>query len=189
MRYFLKCSLLLLTIFMFSAKLKAQEGSDEAKTRLGLGIQVYPAGTIINAKMSWAVGNKSAVIGKIGYNIAERQDFGKHDQEDGGGPGFALAYQRYFNSDRKGFYVEARTGVWFLDIDWQDNAPLRNGSTDITVFQPTLGIGYDFALNNGKILLGGLVAFGYEVNVITSGEPVGEGGISLFAISATFPLN
>lgn len=143
---------------------------------------------MFNLRASWLLGEKSSLIGKLGYNTARRQDFGEHDKEDGGGIGLALGYRRYLDNKRSGLFMEGRASAWFLDIDWQDNAPLRTGNSDITVFQPTIGIGYDILLNDGKIKLGLLVAFGYEVNMITSGEAVGQGGISLIGLSVDFRL-
>lgn len=165
-----------------------QEVDQKKMEYAGIEFQFYPAGTIINAKANWPLSDKSEIIGKLGYNIAQRQNFGEHDKEEGGGPGFTLAYKQYLKSGRFGWFVEARMGMWFLDIDWQDNAPNRVGNTDISVFQPTLGIGYDFLINDNKIKLGLLVAFGYEVNIITSGEEVGQGGISLVGLSFAFKL-
>ncbi|MCE7993201.1 MAG: hypothetical protein HEP71_14540 [Roseivirga sp.] len=80
-------------------------------------------------------------------------------------------------------------GIWFLDIDWRDNTPVAAGNTDISVLQPTLGLGYDFPLKNERIKLGLLVAFGYEVNVVTSGKEVGQGGISLLGLSFMYDIN
>ncbi len=165
-----------------------QESSDKKMEFAGMEIQLYPAGTIINAKASWPLSDKGEFIGKLGYNIARRQNFGEHDKENGSGPGFTLAYKHYLKPDRYGWFAEVRMGTWFLDIDWQDNSPLRTGNSDISVFQPTAGIGYDFLLNDNKIKLGFIVAFGYEVNIVTSGEEVGQGGISLFGASLSFRL-
>lgn len=143
---------------------------------------------MFNAKANWILGEKSSLIGKLGYNIARRQDFGEHDKEEGGGFGFAMGYRQYLKAGHAGFSLEGRLGMWFLDIDWEDNAPSRQGNSNISVFQPTVGIGYDFLVNNDKIKLGILVAFGYEVNVTTSGEDVGQGGISLVGLSVGFKL-
>ena len=62
------------------------------------------------------------------------------------------------------------------------------GNTDITVLQPTVAAGYDFLLKGEKIKLGVFVAAGYEVNIVTSGEEVGEGGISIIGASFAFTL-
>ena len=176
-------------LLLFASSLTSVFGQTEKKLdAIGIETQLYPAGTMFNVKANWALGEKSSLIGKLGYNIARRQDFGEHDKEEGGGLGFALGYKRYFKDGHSGFFVDGRLGMWFLDIDWEDNNPSRQGNSDITVFQPTAGIGYDFLLKNDKIKLGVFVAFGYEVNMVTSGEEVGQGGISLVGLSVGFRL-
>lgn len=181
---------LFLSILFMAAFATLSMGQDVRKRgieSLGIEVQLYPAGTILNLKADWAVSAKSMFIGKIGYNMAMRQDFGKHDSEEGGGLGFTAAYKRYLKAGFSGWFLEARAGMWFLDIDWRDDSPSRSGNTDISVFQPTVGIGYDFKLNE-NLKLGLIAAFGYEVNVATKGEPVGEGGISLIGISFSHKL-
>ncbi|OEK01695.1 hypothetical protein BFP97_09275 [Roseivirga sp. 4D4] len=176
-----------LVFVIFSTLAAAQDVRTRGLESAGLGVQLYPAGAIINLKANWAMSANSMLVGKLGYNIAMRQDFGKHDDEEGGGPGFTLAYKRYFKSGFSGWFLEGRASMWFLDIDWRDDQPLRSGNTDITVLQPTIGLGYDFLIND-SIKLGLIGAFGYELNVATSGEPVGEGGISLLGISFAYKL-
>ncbi|GEM_PF-370526 len=182
------CSILFLLVVLGQWG-QAQSTRQRGAQSLGFGIQIYPAGTIYNIKSAWAVSAKGELIGKLGYNIAQRENFGEHDSEEGNGPGFTLAYKRYLRTGFKGWYAEGRMGMWFLDIDWRDNNPAASGNTDISVLQPTLGIGYDFPLKNERIKLGLLVAFGYEVNIVTSGEEVGQGGISLIGLSFMYNLN
>lgn len=177
-------SLFLITI---SSLLWAQEATKGLHS-FGLESQMYPAGLMFNLKADWSLTEKGMLVAKAGYNLAERQDFGEHDQEDGGGPGIALGYKRYLKEGWQGFYAEARMSVWFLDIDWRDNAPAASGNTDITVLQPTIAIGYDFLLKGEKIKLGLFVAAGFEVNVITSGQEVGQGGISIMGASFALPI-
>lgn len=177
----------ILFLATFTTLSVGQDVQERGLESLGMEVQLYPAGTILNLKGDWAVSPKSMLIGKIGYNRAMRQDFGKHDSEEGGGLGFTAAYKRYLKAGFSGWFVEARAGMWFLDIDWRDDSPARFGNTDISVFQPTAGIGYDFKLNE-NLKLGLIAAFGYEVNVATKGDPVGEGGISLIGISFSHKL-
>lgn len=156
---------------------------------LGLDAQLYPAGLIINMKADWRLTEKGLLVTKLGYNLAERQDFGEHDQENGGGPGLAIGYKRYFKEGYKGFFADARFATWFLKIDWRNDSPASNGTTHITVLQPTIAIGYDFVLKGDKVKLGLMAAAGYELNMITSGQEVGQGGISLFGASLSFRLD
>jgi len=56
------------------------------------------------------------------------------------------------------------------------------GHTSITVIQPTVELGYLFIL--GKSLhMTPSIAFGWEWNAKTDGEPTGEGAILLLGIS------
>ena len=54
-----------------------------------------------------------------------------------------------------------------------------SGNTDIIVIQPTLEVGYLFLPFDSNLHISPTVSFGYEVNVRTRGEPVGEGAILL----------
>jgi len=180
-------ALTFLLLLSFCNAISAQNTRSRGIESVGLGLQIYPAGTMINLKSNWKVSPREILTGKLGYNFAMRQDFGKHDNEEGGGPGFTVAYKRYFKTELSGWFMEARAAMWFLDIDWGDNTPLRSGNTDITVVQPTVGLGYDFLINH-SLKLGFIAAFGYEVNVATNGEDVGEGGISLLGISLAHKL-
>ena len=174
-------------LFIISLGTMAQDQNTGLQS-LGLESQMYPAGLMFNLKADWPLSDKGLLVAKVGYNIAERQDFGEHDQEDGEGPGLALGYKRYLKTGRTGLYAEARLSVWFLDIDWRDNAPARFGNTDITVLQPTVAAGYDFYLKGDKLKLGVFVAGGYEVNIVTSGEEVGQGGISIMGATISIPI-
>ncbi|MBO3698440.1 hypothetical protein [Roseivirga sp. E12] len=179
--------LIILACIFMSTLAFAQTVRSRGLETVGIGVQRYPAGTIVNLRSAWKISTRSVLMGKLGYNMAKRKDFGKHDNEEGGGPGFTLAYKRYFKTGLSGWFIEGRASMWFLDIDWRDDQPSISGNTDISVVQPTAGIGYDFLLND-KMKLGLIAAFGYELNVVTSGEPVGEGGISLIGFSFAYKL-
>ena len=180
-------TLLLLT---FCSVISFSQETEKGFKLSGVGVetQVYPAGTIVQLKGSFPISNHAELIGKFGYNNAQRQDFGKHDNEEGGGFGGGLAYRYYLKENHAGWFAEARTNIWNLEIDWRDNTPAASGTTDITVFQPTLGFGYDFLLKNEKIKLAIMAGFGYEINVKTVGQEVGEGGISLIGASFVYNL-
>ncbi|WP_339608299.1 hypothetical protein [uncultured Roseivirga sp.] len=177
----IKIALILSMCFWFSTS-KAQ--SIES---YGLEVQAYPAGIMFMAKTGFSLNDHNVLNARIGYNMARRKNFGKHDNEEGGGLGLNAGFRHYLKSVHTGFYYELKTSVWFLNIDWRDNNPNRTGSTSITVFQPTAMIGYDFSLNS-KFSVGAYAGFGYEINVISSGEDVGQGGISLagFSLSHKF---
>lgn len=135
-------------------------------------------------KAGFHLNEKNDLNLRLGYNLARIQDFGKHDNEEGGGLGINVGYRHYLKEDRKGWFYEGKTSVWFMNIDWRDDIPLRTGSTYITVLQPTAVVGYAFKLSE-SFSLNTYAGFGYEINIISSGEDVGEGGISLLGFSLT----
>lgn len=173
---------LILVFFSYSAL--------NAQNEIGLKFQAYPAGYINTAQFILGTGEQSAWMFEAGYNKANRQDFGVHDNEEGGGIGLGAGYRGYLKEGKRGFYAEANLETWFLTIDWIDY-PLAGTSVDetkITVLQPTLGIGYQFrsASENWAATIG--ATLGREWNMKTKGEEVGQGGISLltFSISKRF---
>ncbi len=173
--------LLLLPFLLFSL-------STIAQTSIGVEGQVYPAGIIPGIRFDLGLTENLNLTSRIGYNFADRRDWGKHDNEEGGGPGFSLGLER------TGFLTEnlsinARTDLWFMDIDWRDTEyicpivpPCENinftGSSEVTVFQPTIGLAYIFPITD-RFFIKPSLSFGYEINVKTEGDPVGEGAILL----------
>jgi hypothetical protein len=185
----MKLKLMLFTVMMVSPFLiEAQDLRKWELNDAGLEIQAYPAGLMFMAKANFNLTLKNQFTTKIGYNMARRQDFGEHDNEEGGGFGINVAFKHYFNQNYLGWNYSLRTSVWMLNIDWMNNSPSETGITSITVLQPTIAGGYDFALNS-KLKIGLFIAFGYEVNIITSGQNVGQGGISLMGFSLTHQIN
>lgn len=149
---------------------------------------MYPAGTVPGVRFDLGISSNLNITSRIAYNITDRRDWGEHEKEDGGGPGFSVGLER------TGFLIEnlflhARTDLWFLEIDWIDRPSgpelcgalsciNRMGSTDVIVFQPTIGLAYQLSLSD-KLFVKPALSFGYEVNAKTDGEPVGEGAILL----------
>lgn len=172
-----------LLILLFSGIAYAQEKG-------GAEIQVYPAGIIPGAFLDLQIYEESYVTARVGFNFTNRRDWGMHDNEEGSGPGFSLGY-RYTGlfDDKVGFTL--RTDIWFLEIRWEDERPvdcpnnacpgdtyLATGSTALNVLQPTVGVDYQFILNEDLSLKPSL-SFGYEINIRTQGEEVGSGPILL----------
>lgn len=144
--------------------------------------QAYPAGLIPGLRAEQGFGGKNAAHLRLGLNLMDHRDLGKHDDETGTGWGFTLGYKRYFREGYRGPFVGARSDVWFNEMDWMDNDGPRTGTTKITVLQPTAETGWLLPLGE-KFHFTPSVAFGYEVNVKTEGEPTGEGAIFLLGIS------
>ena len=155
-----------------------------AQISTGVEIQWYPAGYQFMVTGEYGIGEAHAIQARLGYNLTRRKDFSPYnDLENGGGFGGTLGYRYYFGEEKNGLYLGARTDIWALTIDWEDADQLPNvGTTNITVLQPTGEIGYIYAFEESPLAIGINVAGGYEVNVVTKGEAVGEGAIGLLGI-------
>ena len=153
---------------------------------VGLEVQVYPTGVIPGLHFEYGLGDKDGLLARVGYNIVDHRDWGVQDDEEGGGFGFSLGYRRYFKEERQGFFIGARTDLWFNKIDWTNNPNLPTevqGRTDITVLQPTAEAGYVFNLKKEGWSFVPSIAFGAEINIKTEGIPVGKGAVVLLGFT------
>ncbi len=150
----------------------------------GPEVQIYPAGIIAGVQGRSVIDDASEVTFRVAYNTTDRQDFGEHDDETGGGPGFGMGWRRYFGPDHTEWLLGGRIDFWFLEIDWEDDPPasVQKGSTDVIVLQPTVEGGYTFALDGGwRFDL--TLSVGAEINIEEDGDDVGEGAIGLLGFS------
>lgn len=152
-----------------------------AAAPLGLEVRAYPAGAIVAA--DWRLADTAALQWGLlaAYDFAQRGDAGRHEEEDGGGPGIGIYAQRP-SRDRSWFWG-GRLELFQLDIDWRDQG--RRGSSDVTVLQPTATLGYHFAAIK-QVDLSIAAHFGAEINLDTRGEAVGEGAIGLLGLRVGF---
>ena len=142
----------------------------------GFEFQAYPTGLIPGIYFEHAIGDKSDIYARLGYNWIRHRDLGKHDDERGDGFGFSIGYKRFLsNSAKTKWRIGIKNDIWWNSIDWTDG--IDSGNTQITVVQPTLELGYVWQKNN--LFISPTLAFGYEVNVRTEGSPTGEGAILL----------
>ncbi|MBK8609161.1 MAG: hypothetical protein IPL84_04250 [Chitinophagaceae bacterium] len=159
---------------------------------VGADVKWYPAGWILGPSVAYLVSPKQVVSVGIGINLANRKDFsGLNDDEKGTGFGGHVGYRFLFNPTKSSFFLGARVDLWGLQMDWKDKVgtpQASNGTTRITVFQPTAEIGYWLKLKDNKwnLLFSG--GGGAEINVKTSGKEVGQGGIWLLGVSAFYAL-
>lgn len=169
-------------LFCFACTGFAQTGPFD----VNFEFQAYPAGLIPGLRLEKGFAQKNAASLRLGYQFIDHQDFGKHDDETGSGYGFTLGYKRYLKENFVGWFAGLRNDFWWNEIDWEDAvlgpAGLRIGTTDIFVVQPTVEAGYAFALGQNWVFSPAL-AFGFEVNVKTEGEPTGEGAIFLLGLN------
>lgn len=155
-----------------------------AQTDLSINTQVYPTGIIPGIQVDQLIKPNQAVMFRIGYQFIDHRDLGVHANEEGNGYGFTIGYKKYSNDQANKFYWGIKSDLWFNSIDWYDIAVNDDrilGSTDITVLQPTAEIGYQFFLSP-NLFISPSLAFGWEWNIKTSGEPTGQGAILLVGL-------
>lgn len=183
----------LLALLFACTPIRAQE----LRPSLGIALQAYPAGQIGVAHGTFGILDKQTISVHAGYNRTRRQDFGKHDDERGGGPGFGTTWRYYLQGQQEGLLFGARVDVWFLDIDWRwdgssagplDDRFSQDGTTEITVLQPTAQVGYGWFLADERLAVEATVSLGAEINIETNGDPVGEGAILLGGVSLSYRL-
>ena len=166
--------------------LQGQSDGADAYKALGVEIQAYPTGFLYGLRFDATLGAKSSGNIRLGYNMARHRDLGVHEDERGGGWGGTLGYRYHLTSTKEKWFGGIRADVWFNKMDWKDNigtADEVSGSTDIVVLQPTLEAGYTFLLGNAGWYVSPALAFGFEVNVVSDGEDVGQGAILLLGFS------
>lgn len=176
--------LLLTTITLFA------QDSNGRYIEPGLGIQQYPTGFLPGLHAGIGLAPHHAMEVRVGYNILDHQDFGVQDEEQGGGFGFSLGYRYYFKSTHQKWFIGARSDLWFNEIDWKDNIDdltELNGTTNVTVFQPTGVVGYRWGLNDHLAIIPTL-ALGAEINIKTEGAEVGQGAIFLWGLNLSYRL-
>lgn len=156
---------------------------------VGPEIQVYPTGWMPGLRIQRGIDAYSFVSLRLGANIFDHRDLGAQEKETGSGFGFTLGYHRYFSRNIDHLILGIKNDVWWNRNDWE-NAPGSgkpiNGTSDIVVIQPTAELGYLIGSKESNFNLVPTIAFGFEINVHTEGEPVGEGLILLLGLQGLF---
>lgn len=153
---------------------------------IGLEFRAYPAGQMFLLSGEKTLNARSSLLIDLGYNRADRKDFGVQDKEEGGGFGGGIGYRYFIKNEQKGFFVGLEHFVWQLAIDWRDTVSgfaTIVGSSEILVLQPAFNGGYKYVAKSGKYFGEVGLAFGREYNVKTQGAEVGQGGISMLTIA------
>ena len=170
---------------LISLNSTAQESQQKRSFEFGIETQAYLGGVIPGISFEIGIAEQEALNIRLGYNVVRHRSLGIHDNETGGGFGFTLGYRHYFNPNQTQFFLGARSDLWFNSVDWQDdiNTPLMtSGTTEIIVLQPTIEAGYKFLLKNKHWTIAPTLAFGFEINVKSDGEDVGQGAIFLVGV-------
>lgn len=188
----------LLVILLLAAGLNVSAQDEHPKPKpdtylhFGPDVQAYPTGAIFGLHV-YTLRLKTERFGcgvllKGGYNLVRHRGLGVHDDERGGGFGFAVAYHIKYQFKKlptnQGFLLRVKNDLWWNAIDWKDNigqANEQSGTTHILVVQPTIELGYIFLFP--KWSLTPTVAVGREFNTKQRGADVGQGAILLLGLS------
>jgi hypothetical protein len=166
-----------------------------AQSAISLDSQIYPAGVITGLRFEFPISEQTQVFVRGGFNITDRRNWGVQKEEEGQGFGIGGGIE-FTNSNYERLSMILRTDIWFLNIDWQKPTVIcpivppcfesdTPQSTKVTVLQPTIGFGYQIPVS-GSFFLKPSLSLGYEINVHTRGEEVGEGTIILGGIQAGY---
>ncbi len=172
-----------LLIFLICNLLSAQD-DQKNYSRFGVELQQYPTGFLVGARGEIGLKPHHGFDFRVGYNFVDHRDLGKHASEKGGGFGFTFGYRYYFHQQNTRFFLGIRSDLWFNKIDWEDG-PSGSGTTKVVVLQPTAIGGYLFLIKE-KWSITPTLAFGWEINVVENGEPVGQGPILLWGVNIEF---
>ncbi len=156
-------------------------GADKSARDISFELQVYRTGIIPGVRFEYAFDDRQAVHLRLGIQEIRHEDFGVHEDERGDGAGFTLGYKRYLHPGLTGLSFSFRTDVWFNSLDWRDNIDTPSevsGRTNVTVLQPTVEVSWHRSFGK-KYFFTPSAAAGFEINVDTDGEDVGEGFIFL----------
>ena len=154
-----------------------------SQTEIGIEFQLYPTGLIPGLRVDQYISDRTAMHLRLGYQIIDHRDLGVQDDETGSGYGLSIGTNHYFSDSREKWFWGLRADLWLNSIDWINEDPVNtaSGTTDITVLQPTALAGYRIPIGQQGFITPS-IAFGFEWNVKTEGEPTGEGAILLIGI-------
>lgn len=174
----------LLTFFII---LSALSFAGAQKNAFGPEFQAYPTGLLPGLHYERALASEQWALSlRLGANLFDHRDFGPHLSEKGKGLGLSLGMNYHLHGfSQNGLYFGLRTDVWRNVVQWIDVLPqddIESGTTRILVLQPTALAGWQLGGEQWKFRFD--AGFGFEINVITEGEPTGQGAIFLLGISA-----
>lgn len=166
--------------------------SNAQETVFGVSFQLYPAGFIPTLNFEHAVDENTSLLFRAGANFTDRKDFSDVNlSEEGDGFGGTVGLRKHFPSGSGKFVAGLNLDIWSMNIDWTDIGPADgpiSGSTYILVLQPWLEGGYFLPFKSSNSQIGLTLGFGREINVITSGEEVGQGFIGSISLQYLISL-
>ncbi len=152
------------------------------KHSLGLELQVYPTGLIPGLTYEQALAGRPWTFSlRLAGNFFDHKDFGVQLSERGKGIGLSPGWNVYLHPFfSRSLFFGLRSDFWRNFVQWENitsNGVLVAGETRLLVVQPTALVGYRWAGSGWKFAL--TAALGFEINVLTQGEPTGQGAIFL----------
>jgi hypothetical protein len=174
--------LIVLTALFFVCSAYAQEYG-YTTVDVGAGFKAPSHSAIFGLHLAANARIHSGFHALIGYNKIFSNDAGKHEAEEGGGPGISLGYRYYFKVRPYGFFIGAGTDLWHLKINWRQIA--ITGTTKTWALVPQAEMGYMILIND-MFFISPSIGFGTQSNLGTQGEPVGDGFRFIPGISAGF---
>jgi hypothetical protein len=191
-----KCHIILLLFYSaFAMHAAAQNKMDNKlleKVKIGTEAQWYPAGWLIGVAAVYYHRPQHVFFTKLGINIADRHNWsGLNDNEEGTGYGASLGYRFLFKSSKSTFFAGTRGELYNTFIKWKNNIGLSaetNGTTRIFVYQPSIEVGYFIKPPEKKWSIVLATGIGAEINIVTKGKPVGQGGMYLSSVAFYYAL-
>jgi len=168
------------------------------QSQVELAMDVYPAGILPTVGYAIPVTGGVSMRLMLSCNVTNRRDWGRHDQEDGHGPGIGAELPLFPATDGRGLFFGPRIQLFRMVINWEDkpdcsdeqcapSSPARMvGQSRIIVVQPMGVVGYRFerpGLIRSWFFRAGL---GAEINAVTLGDDVGEGAIFIVGAGMGF---
>jgi len=187
-------NLFFIVIFLVSIQLFSQsdERKSNRKIEIGTELQLYPVGYMTMITSNIFIKEDWALRFRIGGNFANREDFsGFNDDEVAKGFGGSFGLVKYVPYWKGNIVFGASLDTWNMWTKWKDGLNTINptsGTTYNLVIQPWVNAGFLYDLSN-QWNAGISLGFGREINVITSGEDVGEGWMGIATFSINYVLN
>lgn len=147
-------------------------------------VRAYPTGSL------WSLGWSNDADAEWGwgahasFNVADRGDAGRQDDEEGEGYGLGGFVSTQPAWLPKPLHLAARLELYRLNLDWQTGA--QRGKSRVTVLLPTAELGYRLPWSSAHWQWQVNASAGAEINLQTSGAPVGEGVIGLVGLRLNY---
>lgn len=183
----MKKATIFFAIVLFSTVARSQDGVEVGyrTTDIGAQFQYHYYGTVTSLHAAFNSRMHHSLLVQFGYIKADRKDKGEKDEETGSGWGGGLGYRYYFRPHPHKLFIGLKADIYKMKIDWADG--ILTGQSRTWMLQPSLELGYTIVVNDQGFITP-FIASGYQANVKTEGDKVGQGLVPIIGISAGFRL-